>query len=301
VVVDDASSDGTATAARSAAPSNRLTLISGAPLPSGWTGKLWAVAQGIDEASRLAPDYFLLTDADISHPPHGLSDLIAPAEHGGYDLVSWMATLHCETWAERALIPAFVFFFFMLYPPAWIRSQRHSTAGAAGGCMLIRRSVLERIGGIARIRGELIDDCALASAVKQAGGRVCLGLNSEVRSIREYGTLGEIFRMISRTAFTQLHYSVFLLLGTVAALMLTYVIPPVAALAGSWFGVTGWALMCLAYVPVLRFYHRSSSWAPFLPLVAVFYLIATIHSAQAYWRGAGGMWKGRAQATASRR
>jgi hopene-associated glycosyltransferase HpnB len=296
VLVDDASSDGTAAAARSAASPELLTVVRAAPLPSGWTGKLWAVAQGVDEASRFVPEYFLLTDADICHPPRGLCDLVAQAEQGRYDLVSWMVTLHCQTWAERAFIPAFVFFFFMLYPPAWIRNERRRTAGAAGGCILIRRRMLDRIGGIGRIRGELIDDCALARAVKQAGGRVWLGLGAEARSIRVYGTTGEIFRMIARTAFTQLRHSVWLLAGAVAGLTLTYLIPPVAALTGSAFGITAWALMTVAYVPVLRFYRRSVLWAPFLPLLAAFYLAATIHSALAYWRGAGGMWKGRAQA-----
>jgi hopene-associated glycosyltransferase HpnB len=300
VLVDDASSDGTAAAAaavaRSATSPELLTVLRAAPLPSGWTGKLWAVAQGVDEASRFAPEYFLLTDADICHPPHGLRNLVAQAEQDRYDLVSWMVTLHCQTRAERAFIPAFVFFFFMLYPPAWIRSERHRTAGAAGGCILIRRNMLERIGGIGRIRGELIDDCALARAVKQAGGRVWLGLSAEARSIRVYGTPGEIFRMIARTAFTQLRHSAWLLAGTVAGLTLTYIIPPVAALAGRAFGITAWALMTVAYVPTLRFYRRSVLWAPLLPLLAAFYLAATIHSALAYWRGAGGMWKGRAQA-----
>ena len=296
VLVDDASSDGTAAAARSAASTELLTVIPAAPLPSGWTGKLWAVAQGIDEASSLAPDYFLLTDADICHPPDGLRSLVAQAEQGPYDLVSWMVTLHCQTWAERAFIPVFVFFFFMLYPPAWIRSERRRTAGAAGGCILIRRHMLERIGGIGRIRGELIDDCALARAVKHAGGRVWLGLGAEARSIRVYGTPGDIFQMIARTAFTELRHSAWLLAGTVAGLTVTYIIPPVAALAGSAFGITAWALMTVAYVPALRFYRRSVVWAPFLPLLAAFYLAATIHSALAYWRGAGGMWKGRPQA-----
>jgi hopene-associated glycosyltransferase HpnB len=300
VLVDDASTDGTAAAAGSAASADVLSVVSGAPLPCGWTGKLWAVAQGVDRASRFAPDYLLLTDADICHPPHGLRALVAQAEQGRYDLVSWMVTLHCETWAERALVPAFVFFFFMLYPPAWIRSERSRTAGAAGGCILIRRRMLEQIGGIGRIRGELIDDCALASAVKQAGGRVWLGLGGEAHSIRLYGTAGEIFRMIARTAFTQLRYSLWLLLGTIAALALTYFVPPVAALAGSGAGIAAWVLMIVAYLPVLRFYRRSVLWAPLLPLLAAFYLAATIHSALAYWRGTGGMWKGRAQAVAER-
>jgi hopene-associated glycosyltransferase HpnB len=196
VLVDDHSDDGTAASARSAAPPEILTVIEAPPLPSGWTGKLWAVAQGVAHARRFAPDLLLLTDADIVHAPGTLAGLAARSA-SGYDLVSYMATLHCESLAERALIPAFVFFFFLLYPPAW-------GTGAAGGCMLVRREALERIGGIERIRGELIDDCALARAVRQSGGRVSLAPSADVRSIRPYRTFGEIGRMISRCAFTQL-------------------------------------------------------------------------------------------------
>ncbi|MBZ5580020.1 MAG: glycosyltransferase [Acidobacteriia bacterium] len=292
VVVDDDSSDGTANAAR-AAGAERLSVIPAPPLRPGWTGKLWALSQGVRAAGE--SDYLLLTDADIVHPPGNLAALVALAETGGYDVVSLMVTLHCRTLAERALIPAFVFFFLMLYPPAWTRSPRHRTAGAAGGCLLIRRTTLERIGGIERIRGELIDDCALAHAVKQGGGRVWLGLSSAAESIREYRTFGEIGRMISRTAFTQLGHSWLLLAGTVAGLTLVYLVPPAAALAGHFLGAAAWLLMSIAYVPALRFYRRPALWAPLLPLVAAFYLWATLHSAWEYRRGAGGLWKGRAQ------
>ena len=295
VLVDDDSSDGTAEAARRAVPPELLTVIQATPLPPGWTGKLWAVSQGVREAEQRPSDYLLLTDADIVHPPDGLAELVTRAEDSRYDLVSWMVTLRCESLAERALIPAFVFFFFLLYPPVWIRNSRRATAGAAGGCMLIRQEMLERIGGIARIRGELIDDCAMAQAVKRQGGRVWLGLCAEARSIREYGTFGEIERMISRAAFTQLRHSVWLLAGTVAGLLLTYLAPPLLACTGNGFGIAAWALMCVAYLPALRFYRRSPLWAPLLPLVAAFYLAATVHSAISYWRGAGGLWKGRAQ------
>jgi hopene-associated glycosyltransferase HpnB len=295
VLVDDDSSDDTAEAARRAAPPELLTVIESTPLPSGWTGKLWAVSQGVAEAEQRAPDYLLLTDADIVHPAGGLEMLVTRAEADAYDLVSWMVTLRCDSVAERALIPAFVFFFFLLYPPAWIQSPRRATAGAAGGCMLIRRPMLERIGGIASIRGELIDDCALARAVKRQGGRVWLGLSTQTRSIREYDTFCEIERMISRTAFTQLRHSAWLLAGTVAGLLLTYLVPPLVAFTGNGFGMAAWALMSVAYLPVLRVYRRSLLWAPLLPMVATFYLGATVHSAVSYWRGAGGQWKGRAQ------
>jgi hopene-associated glycosyltransferase HpnB len=304
VLVDDDSEDGTAEIAREAASSDLLSVVRSAPLPPGWTGKLWAVSQGVEEALRHNPEYLLLTDADILHSPDGLSTLLAEAlEDGGYDLVSWMVTLHCESLAERALIPAFVFFFFLLYPPSWIRSARYRTAGAAGGCMLIRRSALERIGGIASIRGELIDDCELARAIKRetasAQGRVRLGLHHEARSIREYRTLGEVFRMISRSAYTQLHNSPVLLAGTILGLAITFFIPPVSAISGSGFGLATWLLLSMAYSPMLRFYGRSVLWAPLLPVVAAFYMGATVHSAWSWYRGTAGMWKGRAQAKLS--
>lgn len=295
VVVDDHSNDGTAEAVR-AVGSERVTVIRAAPLEPGWTGKLWAVAEGVRESTRWSPDYLLLTDADIVHDAGNLMSLAARATSGRYDLVSFMATLRCETFAERALIPAFVFFFFLLYPPAWISNPRRRTAGAAGGCILIRREVLERIGGIARIRAELIDDCALARAVKSGGGRIWLGLSLRAKSVREYKSFSEIGRMISRTAFTQLRYSWVLLAATAAGLALTFLVPPAAAMAGRLAGILSWALMCAIYVPVLRFYRRSPFWAPVLPLIAVFYLGATVYSGVSYSRGRGGMWKGRAQA-----
>jgi hopene-associated glycosyltransferase HpnB len=293
VLVDDDSADGTADIARRADPSGRLTVLRAAPLPAGWTGKLWAVSQGVEQAG--APDYLLLTDADIVHPPDNLSGLVSRAE-SGYDLVSYMAKLKCESPAERALIPAFVFFFFQLYPPAWIRDPRRKTAGAAGGCILIRREMLERIGGIEAIRGELIDDCALARAVKRAGGRVWLGLSEGTRSIRDYATFGEIGRMISRTAFTQLRYSALLLVGTVLGLAFVYLLPVAMTIAGQPLGAVAWLLMSICYRPALRFYGRSPLWAPLLPPIAAFYMACTVHSAVQYWFGAGGLWKGRVQA-----
>jgi hopene-associated glycosyltransferase HpnB len=293
VLVDDASSDGTAEAARAAAPAETLTVIRSAPLPAGWTGKMWAVAQGVREAARLRPDYLLLTDADIEHPAGNAAALAARAEAGGYALVSYMATLECRTLAERAMVPAFVFFFFMLYPPAWIADPWRATAGAAGGCMLVRREALDRAGGIEAIRGELIDDCALARAIKCGGGKVWLGLSAATRSIRRYQGFGEIFRTISRTAFTELRHSYAMLAGTVAGLALVYLIPPCTALGA--IGAAAWLMMCVCYYPALRFYGRSFLWAPALPLVAAFYLAATVHSAVRWRRGTGGMWKGRTE------
>jgi hopene-associated glycosyltransferase HpnB len=292
-LVDDHSTDGTAGIAHRAG----VRVLSAAPLPDGWTGKLWALSEGVREASRLSPDYFLLTDADIVHAPGNLAGLVALAEEGGYDLTSLMVQLRCQTLAERALIPAFVFFFFKLCPPWWVASGKHSTAGAAGGCILIRREALDRIGGIAAIRGELIDDCALAKAVKRTGGRIWLGLTSATHSIREYGTFAEVGRMISRSAFTQLRYSTLLLGGTVLGMSAFYLLPPVLVLGfGSWLAALAWLMMMAAYVPVLRLYRRSLLWAPALPLIALFYTGATVYSALRYWRGRGGAWKGRAQA-----
>jgi len=298
-LVDDGSSDGTAAAARAAAGPDLLTVVAGGPLPEGWTGKLWAVSQGVAEAERRAPEYLLLTDADITHPPFNLNSLVARAQRGGYHLVSYMARLSCRTAAERALMPAFVFFFFLLYPPAWIRNPRRATAGAAGGCMLVRREALDSIGGIGCIRGAWIDDCALAAAIKRQGGKVWLGAGEETRSIRGYATFGEAGRMISRSAFTQLHHSGWLLAATSAGLLLTYLAPPVLALASAgaarWMGAAAWLLMAFCYLPALRFFRRPAYEALGLPLVALFYLGATVHSALNWWQGKGGQWKGRAQ------
>ena len=298
ILVDDASQDGTASLARAAVPT--LRVVAARPLPPGWTGKMWAVSEG---ASAATGDYLLLTDADIVHPPGHLAALVARARQGNYDMVSYMVRLQCRTLAEQALIPAFVFFFFLLYPPAWIRDPRRRTAGAAGGCILIRRAALERIGGIARIRAELIDDCALADAVKRSGGRVWLGLSETAASIRPYATFGEIGHMISRTAFTQLRRSPLLLAATVAGLALTYLAPPLLTLAAprgpaQGMGALAWLLMTVAYFPAVRYATRNWFWAPLLPVISLFYLAATLHSAFAHWRGRGGMWKGRAQSVA---
>jgi hopene-associated glycosyltransferase HpnB len=295
VVIDDASEDGTAEIAREAG----AEVIAARPLPAGWTGKIWAVSEGVQAAGPA--EYLLLTDADIVHPPGAVVELVARARSGGYDLVSYMVRLRCATLAEQALIPAFVFFFFLLYPPRWIANPRRATAGAAGGCMLIRREALERIGGMARIRREVIDDCALAAAVKGTGGKVWLGLGGKTLSVREYRTFREIGQMIARTAFTQLGYSGWVLAGTVAGLVLTYLVPPGLTLlapagGGRAMGSAAWLLMTAMYLPAVRYYRRAWWWAPLLPAIAVFYMGATVWSAVAYWRGRGGMWKGRAAA-----
>jgi hopene-associated glycosyltransferase HpnB len=295
ILVDDHSSDRTAERAAEAGAS----VIQAGPLPQGWSGKLWAISEGLKHAASLAPDYLLFTDADIVHAPGNVAGLVARAEEDGLDLVSLMVKLRCRSFAETLLIPAFVFFFFMLYPPAWVARRDRKTAAAAGGCILIRPSALDRIGGIAAIRGEIIDDCALARAVKRTGGRIWLGVTEETRSIRAYGSFSEIRSMISRTAFAQLHHSAMLLLGTILGMAVIYLAPPLLLFTrnplAAFFGLAAWILMTIAYAPALRFYGRSIAWTPLLPLVALFYMSATIDSAFSYWTGRGGVWKDRVQ------
>ena len=225
------------------------------PLPQGWTGKLWALAQGVERASQQQPDYFLLTDADIVHAPGSIAALVARAEAGPLDLVSIMVRLRSESTAERLLIPAFVFFFFMLYPPAWVASRTRKTAGAAGGCILVRPEALRRAGGLEAIRSELIDDCSLAAKVKRSGGSLWLGMSEGTRSIRPYPAFADIGRMISRTAFTQLRYSGLLLAGTVLGMGFLYIVPVAAAFSRIPAGAVAWLLMTLAFIPMARFYR----------------------------------------------
>jgi hopene-associated glycosyltransferase HpnB len=307
IVVDDHSTDGTAEIARAAAlavnSADRLTIVRAEPVPPGWTGKLWAVRHGIEAAGALDPDYLLLTDADIVHAPDNLAALVGRAEHGGYDLVSLMVRLHCRTAWERLLIPAFVFFFFKLYPPRHIADPSRRGAAAAGGCMLIRRDTFNRIGGVDSIRHEIIDDCALARRVKSVG-KVWLGAADDTVSIREYGSWRPVWDMIARCAFAQLGYSAPALLGTVAAMAVVYLAPPVLLLAGplpaSILGAASWVGMSAAFVPVLRLYRCPVALAPLLPAAALFYTAATVWSAVQYWRGRGGRWKGRFQAAPAR-
>lgn len=303
VLVDDESTDGTANVARRAAEkagkAHALIVIQSKPLPAGWTGKLWSMQQGIEHALACCPTWLMLTDADVLHGPETVTNLGLIASEGHYDLVSFMVKLHCETLPERLLIPAFVYFFFMLYPPARIRNARSSTAGAAGGCMLVRAETLDRAGGLEAIAGAVIDDCALAGLLKQYGGRLSLGLTDQSQSLRRYETFSQIERMISRTAFNQLKHSSLLLLGTIAGMVITYLAPPLLLFTGSrpaiLMGAAAWAAMTITYTPMVRYYRLNFAWALTLPLAALFYLGATIHSAVKYWSGSGGEWKGRIQ------
>jgi hypothetical protein len=338
VVVDDHSEDATAQIAQQAATElaaeARIEIRSAAPLPPDWTGKLWALNEGLSQFLRgtatpgcaptssiprtsttisrthdkdastpaSPPTYYWFTDADIVHAPNTLQRLVARAERNHLDLVSLMVLLQAKTVPERALIPAFLFFFLKLYPPHWTANPRASVAGAAGGCILLRSEALQRIGGLAAIRSEVIDDCALARAVKSSNGKIWMGLTRASLSLRAYTTFAEIRDMIARTAFTQLRYSLLLLLGALAGMFLTY-IAPVALLFASAsapapriLAASTLVLMTLLYVPTTRFYRQHPAWALSLPLTALFYSCATLLSAARYYLGRGAQWKGRSQA-----
>jgi hopene-associated glycosyltransferase HpnB len=303
IVIDDDSTDGTAeaalAAARAAGAQTRFTLLRGAALPGGWTGKLWALSQGVAAAAELDADYFLFTDADTCHGATSVASLVADAQAHDRDLVSRMVKLSTATAAERLLIPAFVFFFFKLYPPAWIAAPEHKLAAAAGGCILIRPDALARIGGVQAIRSHIIDDCALARAVKGSGGRISLELTGDTRSLRSYASAREIGAMVSRTAFAQLRHSYLLLAATLVGLFLTYLLPAGLLLTGYpplvYWGLGALLLMSICYLPMVRFYGLSPLWSLCLPAIALFYAGAVIHSAVQYSRGSGGKWKGRVQ------
>jgi hopene-associated glycosyltransferase HpnB len=310
VLVDDNSTDGTAGIARQVAaecdPDNRLSIISGTPLPEGWTGKLWAVSQGM-AAARSMPeraghgpvDYFLLSDADIVYAPEVLRWLVAHTLSRRALLTSFMVKLRCDSWAERFLVPAFVFFFQMLYPFPWVNRRSHAVAAAAGGCILAHAASLHDVGGIETIRNALIDDCALAGAMK-AKGPIWLGLTDRVVSIRSYPNWSDIAQMVSRSAYAQLDYSLIRLAGTVVAMTLTFLVPPVAAFAGSAYasvaGIATWVIMALLFMPTLRMYGLPRWRAVALPVIAFSYLMFTLDSAWQSIRGKGGFWKGRFQA-----
>jgi hopene-associated glycosyltransferase HpnB len=304
VVVDDHSEDGTATLAQKAAnesgASRRVRIHTAAPLASGWTGKLWALNEGLQLAASQLPEFLWFTDADIEHAPDTLRRLVFRAERDSLDLVSLMVLLQTKTFPERLLIPPFLYFFLMLYPPRWIADPNASTAAAAGGCILLRRNVLAPIGGIASIRGEVIDDCALARAVKSRGGRIWMGLTRASVSLRSYGSFSEIRDMIARTAFAQLSYSFVPLVVTLIGLFVTFWLAWILFFTGddpAWImASTAVSLMTTTFLLTVRFYGLSPVWAFTLPVAALFYGYATWLSAVRYWLGRGGQWKGRAQA-----
>ena len=313
--VDDRSEDATPEVARQTAvdcgSGGRLHVVEGSPLPKGWTGKVWALHQGIMSSRETESKYILLTDADIAHPSDSVRGLVLKAESQQLDLVSLMVRLGVETPWERLLIPAFVYFFAKLYPFRWANDHRNSTA-AAGGCVLLRREALERAGGLERIADELIDDCALAGRIKRhgrpEGGRIWLGLARDVHSLRQYNSLSPIWTTVARTAYAQLRFSPLLLFGTVVGMVFLYLIPPLGALgglaavalseegAGIWLWATGlgaWAVMAGSYLPILRWHNTSPLFAPLLPLTAMLYTAMTVDSGVRWWRGKGGAWKGR--------
>ena len=307
ILVDDGSADGTAEMARSAARQSRhpdaLHIVTASPLHPGWSGKLWALDQGLTHAQKTlpAPAFFWLSDADIVHAPDTLSRLCAQAARHDLDLVSLMVRLHCERFWERLLVPAFIFFFQLLYPFRAVNDPASPVAAAAGGCILISANALARIGGIAAVHDRLIDDVALASAVKQAGFKIWLGLGDTSHSLRKAAGLADLWHMVSRTAYTQLRYSPFLLIGTLAGLGLTYIAPPMLLLSapwhGSWpaalLGAAGWAAMTATYRPTLRYYGRPWWQGLALPGVAALYAAMTVHSAINHGRGKISRWKGR--------
>ncbi|GCD54900.1 glycosyltransferase [Acetobacter pasteurianus] len=302
ILVNDRSTDNTCALARALPdPHNRLTVVDGADPSAGWSGKLWAVAQGVAEAERQCADgsgYMLFTDADILHAPAHVSTLVAKAQTDRLHMVSEMVELQCESLAERALVPAFVFFFALLYPFAKVNNPKDKTAGAAGGTILLRRDMLRQIGGIEALRGALIDDCTLASCVKQAGGHLYLGHSCLAKSVRPYPTAGDIWRMIARTAYVQLRFSPTLLVLTVLAMMIVWLAP--AALAflahgpAQWVGAATLVASICSFIPTLRRFRLSPLWALALPFIALFYTAATIGSALNHHRGKGVVWKDRA-------
>ncbi|MGZ3097657.1 glycosyltransferase [Streptomyces sp. H72] len=310
-LIDDGSTDGTGGLACELARGHGglpLTVASPGEPPAGWTGKLWAVRHGVGLARGREPEYLLLTDADIAHAPDSLRRLVAAARTGGFDVVSQMARLRVESGWERLVVPAFVYFFAQLYPFRWISQERGrrgtGTAAAAGGCVLLRAEAAERARIPDAIRHAVIDDVALARAVKGRGGRVWLGLADRVDSVRPYPRLRDLWRMVSRSAYAQLRHNALLLAGTVAGLALVYLVPPVAVVVGAVtgsavaavLGAAAWLVMAGTYLPMLRYYRQPGWLAPLLPFTAFLYLLMTVDSAVQHYRGRGAAWKGRTYA-----
>ena len=314
-LIDDGSTDGTGELACELARRHGglpLTVASPGEPPAGWTGKLWAVRHGIDLARAREPEYLLLTDADIAHAPDSLRALVSAAGTGGFDVVSQMARLRVESLWERLVVPAFVYFFAQLYPFRWIGGGRAGsegkkgtrTAAAAGGCVLLRADAAERARIPDAIRQAVIDDVALARAVKGTGGRIWLGLADRVDSVRPYPRLHDLWRMVSRSAYAQLRHNPLVLAGTVAGLALVYLVPPASVCVGlaagqdttALLGAAAWLVMAGTYLPMLRYYRQPRSLAPLLPFTAFLYLLMTVDSAVQHYRGRGAAWKGRTYA-----
>ncbi len=299
VVVDDDSSDGTAAEAMRAAqayPHRQVTVVTSGGPPPGWTGKLWALNQGIAATEQSRPNYLLLTDADIVHAPDTLAWLVAHSLANRFVLNSLMAKLRCNSLAERSHVPAFVYFFQMLFPFSWVRQPHSGVAAAAGGCMLVNANALARAGGMASIRNSLIDDCSLAAKLKDIGS-IWLGLTDRVRSIRPYRTLSDVKYMISRSAYAQLGYSSLRLAAAALGMTLTFLVPPLLAAFATglprYLGLAAWFAMALSFLPIVRFYRLSPLWCLTLPGIALVYLSYTFDSAYQHWRQSGGQWKGR--------
>lgn len=309
VLVDDESSDGTAKVARDTAAGHargaRLAVVATGPRPAGWVGKMWAVESGVRAGSAEPPDWWWLTDADVAHAPDTLARLAAKGEAEGLDLVSLMVRLDPGRGWNALLVPAFVYFFQQLYPFPRVNDPRARTAAAAGGCVLVRAGALERAGGIAALRGEVIDDCALGRAVKR-GGPIWLGLAEREASVRPYAGTRDVWNMVARSAYTQLRHSPLLLAGTLAGLALLYLVPALALLAwplhgsaaSAALGAGAWALQAVSFAPTLALYRRPGWWGLALPAAGALYAAMTLDSARRHWRARGATWKGRAGAGA---
>ncbi len=302
VVVDDNSSDGTSAAVRAVlrdrAEEKRVRIIEGKPLEDGWVGKMWAVGQGVAAAGDA--DYLLLTDADIEHAPDNVTGLVAKAENERLGLVSLMVRLRCISVWERLLIPAFIYFFQKLYPFPRVNDPNSTVAAAAGGCMLVHAGTLRSAGGIAAIRDRVIDDCALARLIKPHRP-VWIGLSEETHSLRAYDGLMPIWRMVARTAYVQLDHNPLWLAGTIAGMLVLYLMPLLALSVGLMSGDFGmaalgaatWLVMAWTYLPTLDLYRLNGFWALTLPLAGVLYTQMTLDSARLHYQGRGAAWKGR--------
>jgi len=290
IVTDDASTDDTGDILKSL-QSDELTVVSGKTLPHGWAGKMWALHQAIKAAeanpAHSTSEYYWLTDADISHRPEVLDTLVAHAQTNKLALVSQMVRLRCQTFWEKLLVPAFIFYFSLIYPFRAINSPASSIAGAAGGSILIRRDALKDIGGITALKDAVIDDCTLGKLVKQSGRNIWLGFAERSHSLRGYDQLADFWQMVQRSAYTQLHFSPVLLLVAVLGLAFSHVMPLVIL---CWPAL---AITVFIYWPTVRFYGLSPFWALTLPIAGGLFGAMTISSALAHHLGWSNKWRDR--------